>query len=221
MPRFSPTAASSSRPSRRSRCRPSRPRSSACSTARRISATPSPSRSLPPIELADFRRFEIEKAGRRSHRCRNRRSAAKDRRAEPPLCAERRRRQGREGRPRHDLLQGHDRRRGVRRRHGERHAGADSARTPSFRASKTNSSASARARQRTIKVSFPGNYANAALAGKDAEFDTTASPDREAGETSRSTRSSPSRSAWSRSTSSRTPCASASAPNTIRRRGRR
>jgi trigger factor len=29
--------------------------------------------------------------------------------------------------------------------------------------------------QRTVKVAFPGNYANAALAGKDAEFDTTAS----------------------------------------------
>ena len=54
---------------------------------------------------------------------------------------------------------------------------------------------------RTLKVSFPKNYASEKLAGQPAEFETTATADRSAAATPRSTTSSPRRSAWNRSTS--------------------
>ena len=54
---------------------------------------------------------------------------------------------------------------------------------------------------RTLKVSFPKNYANEKLAGQPAEFETTATSDRSAAARPRSTTSSPRRLAWNCSTS--------------------
>ena len=64
-----------------------------------------------------FQELQCREAGRRGQRRRRRRSDQAHRRPEPALCGESRRRQGREGRPRHHQLQGHHRRRRLRRRH--------------------------------------------------------------------------------------------------------
>ena len=58
-----------------------------------------------------FQELHGREAGRRCHRRRRRRGHQAHRRPEPPLCREGRGREGRERRSRHDLLQGHHRRR--------------------------------------------------------------------------------------------------------------
>ena len=101
---------------------------------------------VPQIALADFKSIKLEKLTTTVSGPGHRRRPAKDRRPEPALCRQGRGRQGRERRPRDDLVH-RDRSTACPSKAGPaRTFPSPSARTPSFRGSRTSSSASPPAR---------------------------------------------------------------------------
>ena len=128
---------------------------------------------VPPIQLADFKSFTVEKPVAEVTDADVDEAIKRIADQSRPFAAKGEGAQGRNRRPGHDLLQGHHQRHAVRGRHRRRDPGYDRANTfiPGFEEQLLGIAAG---ETRTLKVSFPKNYASEKLAGQPAEFETTA-----------------------------------------------
>ena len=124
------------------------------------------------VRTRRFRRHRAGAPGRRRHRRGGRAARSAHGRLAPHLHRPHRGRGGRAGRQAHRRFPRQDRRRGFRGRQGRGHRGDPRLQQlhPRLRGGLIGVKAG---ETRTVAARFPDNYANSALAGKDAVFDTT------------------------------------------------